>query len=99
MGKNNGIGTRRKGSAKRLSKGFYRFYFVEPPEGADADRLAERLMGIKDVEEVFVTDGDYGYVVKARSLEGKEPDDTDRHLIKCIGGNFCKAVSYYQYKK
>jgi DNA-binding Lrp family transcriptional regulator len=84
---------------KRLSKKFYKFYFVHPPKNADADRLAEQLIGIKNVEEVFVTDGDYGFVVKARFFEGKEPDDAQNFLLKKMGGNFGKVTSYYQYKK
>ncbi len=86
-------------SIRRLGKKFYKFYFVHPPMNADADRLAEQLIGIKNVEEVFVTDGDYGFVVKTRFSDGKEPDDAYNYISKKLGSNFGEVTSYYQYKK
>ena len=91
----NGNGT----NVRRLSKKFYKFYLVHPPKNADADHLAEQLIGIKNVEEVFVTDGDYGFVVKARFFDRKEPDDAYNYLSRKLGGNFGRVTSYYQYKK
>ncbi|MGD0729435.1 MAG: hypothetical protein ABR981_05145 [Candidatus Micrarchaeaceae archaeon] len=76
----------------------YRFYFVEPFENMDANNFARKLINIKDVEEVFVTEGDYGFVVKAKSSEDKQQDN----ICKCIsrlGGSFGKVTSHYQYKK
>ncbi len=91
----NGNGAR----IRRLSKRFYKFYFVQPPMNADADHLAEQLIDIKNVEEVFVTDGDYGFIVKTRFFEGKEPDDAYNYISKRLGSNFGKVTSYYQYRK
>ncbi len=88
-----GCGSRRIGNIP------YKFYFVEPQENADANRFAERLMGMKGVEEVFVTDGDYGFVVKARvSGEGKT-DNAHDYLSRRLGCSFGKATCHYQYKK
>ena len=36
----------------------HKFYFIEPKENVDAEKLAERLISLKPVEEVFLTDGD-----------------------------------------
>ncbi len=95
MSDNNG----RNAKIRRLSKTLYKFYFVRPPVNANADRLAEELINIKNVEEVFVTDGDYGFVVKARFSEGKEPDDAYTYISKKLGGSFGRVTSYYQYRK
>jgi hypothetical protein len=84
---------------RRLNKKFYKFYFVHPPKNADADHLAEQLIGIRNVEEVFVTDGDYGFVVKTRFFVGEEPDDVFNYISKKLGSNFGRATNYYQYKK
>lgn len=94
-GKNNGNGAQIRRSAKK----FYKFYFVHPPVNADTDRLAEQLIGMKNVEEVFVTDGDYGFIVKTRFFDGKEPDDAYNYISKRLGSNFGKVTSYYQYSK
>jgi len=67
MSNNNGNGRHVHGaSVKRLNKKFYKFYFLQPPENVNADHIAEQLIDIKNVEEVYVTDGDYGFVVKTR---------------------------------
>lgn len=84
---------------RRLNRKFYKFYFIHPPKNANADHLAEQLIEIKNVEEVFVTDGDYGFVVKARFFDGKEPDDAYNYLSRKLGSNFGRVTSYYQYKK
>ena len=84
---------------KKLSSRFYKFYLVRPPSNANADHLAEQLMGIKSVEEVFVTDGDYGFVVKARFFDGKEQEDIQEYITKRLGGNYGMVTSHYQYKK
>ena len=86
-------------NAMRIGNGAYKFYFVEPRENADANRFAERLMSVKEVEEVFVTDGDYGFVVKARAPDGKKMGGADGCLSKMLGSGFGKATSHYQYKK
>jgi DNA-binding Lrp family transcriptional regulator len=84
---------------RRVAKGHYKFYLVHPTLNADADHVAERLMGIKNVEEVFVTDGDYGFIVKARFPKGNRQDDAFNYLSKNLGSNLGSVTSYYQYKK
>jgi hypothetical protein len=74
------------------------FYLIEPKDNSNADILAERLMAIKDVEEVFVTDGDYGFVVRTKFGDSKS-DGAYSYLSKKFGGSFGKVTSYYQYKK
>lgn len=87
-----------KNSKIRLtSNRSYKFYFVEPQENANTSNIAEKLINIKEVEEVFVTDGDYGFIVKAKYSDGKE-DNAYKYLSR-LGGNFGKVTSYYQYKK
>ena len=91
----NGNGTQ----IRRLGRVSYKFYLVHPPANSNADMLAEQLMEIKNVEEVFVTDGDYGFIVKTRFSEGKGSDDAYNYISKRLGSNLGEVTSYYQYKK
>lgn len=86
------------GSAKRKGK-LHKFFFVEPQENANADELAEKLISLKSVEEVFVTDGDCGFVVKARFSKEGEPKDVMKFIKGHIGRSFGAVVSYYEYRK
>ena len=84
----------------RIKRGvLHKFYFIEPRENADADLLAEKLISLKPVEEVFLTDGDYGFIVKARFFKDEEPNDVTKYISSKMGGRFGKVVSYIQYKK
>lgn len=77
----------------------YKFYLVEPPENGNADNLAAKLINIRNVEQVLVTDGDYGFIVKTRFFENLKDDHAYNYLSKKLGGNFGKITSYYQYTK
>lgn len=83
---------------KCTSSGHYKFYFVHPHENADSCRIAEQLMGIKNVEEVLVTDGDYGFIVKTR-FQSDGRDEVYSYISKNIGSSVSEATSYYHYKK
>ncbi len=88
-----------KPHSKRKNSSLHRFYLISPRENADASSLAEKLLSLKPVQEVFLTDGDFGYIVKARFSKDNEPEDAVDHLAKRIDSKFGKVVSYYQYKK
>ena len=84
-------------SSKRQA--FYKFYFLRPKENADADLIAERLMDLSSVQEVFLTEGDFGYVVKARFFNGKEPKDVTNYISKAVDNKFGEVLSHMEYKK
>lgn len=85
---------------KRTRKSaFHRFYLITPKEDADAGHFAEELLSLKPVEEVFITDGDYGYLVKTRLSTDKEPKDVTRYIERHVDQRYGKLVSYYKYKK
>lgn len=87
-------------NVKTRKKGvLHRFYLVEPKLNANADELAEKLISLKPVEEVFLADGDYGFIVKVRFLDGKEPVDVVNYLREKIAVRFGTVDSYYQYRK
>ncbi len=83
----------------RKKTNIHKFYLLRPKENANIDVLADQLISLKNVREVFVTDGDYGFIVKTRFSEGKEPKNVTRYITKHIGQDYGKVVSYYRYKK
>lgn len=84
---------------KRSNSKSYKFYLLEPPANSDVNRLAKQLMTIKNVEEVFVTDGDYGFIVKTSFSERDKKDAAYDYISRRLGGNFGRVTSYYQYSK
>ncbi len=53
------------GNIKRISKN-YGLYLVKPKEKRDAHALAEKIALLSSVEEVILTEGEYGYLVKVK---------------------------------
>ena len=84
---------------KRDGKKFYKFYLVNPKDNADPDTVAEKLISFDDVEEVYITDGDYGFIVKTRFRDGKEPQDVYDYIHKKIDNKYGEITSYYKYRK
>ena len=81
----------------KSGKRFYRLYFIKPPINAEIEDLGDALIKMNEVEEVFLTDGDYGYVVKARFDEEKEPSDVERFLQKRLGNRYGKVTAFDKY--
>ncbi len=84
---------------KKRIGAMYGLYFVRPKENADAGGIAEKLMMFESVKEVLLTEGDCGFVVKARFTDGKEPLDVADYISKNISSRYGKAVSHYEYRK
>jgi hypothetical protein len=80
---------------KRVSRG-YHYFFVKPGRNSDAHKAAEKLMRIEDVEEVSITEGDYGFVVKAQEPHENGKDILDS-ITKAVGGNSARAVCHCKY--
>ena len=66
----------------------YRFFLVKPNPLQDPKRTMQRLMKLKHVEEVHMTEGEYGYIVKARADYPKN-DDT-KAQIRGLNSRFCE---------
>ena len=77
----------------------HRFFFIEPRSNANADELAENLIKLPTVQEIYLTDGDYGFLVKARFLNGKEPHDITRYIAGHVSTKFGRVTSYHQHNK
>ena len=81
----------------RSGKKFYRLYFLKPPISADMEDLGDALIGMKEVEEVYLTDGEYGYLVKTRFDEEKEPSNVERFIQRRLGNRYGKVTAFDKY--
>jgi hypothetical protein len=79
---------------KRTSNtsGGFDYFFIRPSRNGDAHTSARRLMSIKGIKEVSVTEGEYGFVVKAEIS-----DAIHKEIIGIVGGTLNKAVCHCQY--
>jgi hypothetical protein len=75
------------------------YFFVKPSVKGNVHKAAKKLIGIKGIREVSITEGDYGFVVKADFLYERDNDFLYREIIKVVGGTSKKALCYCQYNK
>ncbi len=88
-----------KESKRSKRSSLHRFYLISPKQNMNSDALANKLISLEHVEEVLLTDGDFGFIVKTRFSKGEEPSNLVRYIEKHIGQSYGKVVSYYQYRK
>ncbi len=62
----------KKGSGAKKVK-LHKLLFVDPKNTVSMDELADRLIALKLVQEIFLADHEKGYVVKVRFFPEKEP--------------------------
>ena len=86
---------------KKTTKGSasFDYFFVKPSRKGNVHKAAKKLIEIKGIREVSVTEGDYGFVVKADFLYERDNDFLYREIIKAVGGTSKKALCYCQYNK
>ena len=79
----------------RISGHHYDLFFIKPKHKANAHAYAEKLALIKGVAEVLVTEGECGFIVKARNTNTEKGEK-----IVILGRDSYKQItSYYQYLK
>ncbi len=75
----------------------HNFYFIKPIPNVDADSLSEKLLGIKGVEEVHVTEGGSGFLVRAKYSAGAK--DVGEQIAKSMNSRYNLSLSYYSFNK
>lgn len=90
------MGTRKNGvGVSRQDR--HVFYFVRPLPNQDAKSLPNRLMGLEGVEEVYVTEGKYGYIVRASV--GDRADSIANLMGADPRNGVETALSHYSFRK
>ena len=74
------------------------FFFIKPQKNTDINDLANRLIDIDDVEEVCVTEGSIGYMVKAK-FDEKTYENVEKSIASIAGPRYGKFVSAIELKK
>lgn len=75
------------------------FFFVRPGRNKDAYNTANRLAEIRKVKEVFLTEGDVGFVVKTDTVHKEDSYQLLKQISKVAGGSSSKAVCYCLFNK
>ncbi len=75
------------------------YFFVKPSVKGNVHKAARKLMDIKGIREVSITEGDYGFVVKADFLYDRDNNFLCREIVKAVGGTSKKALCYCHYNK
>ena len=69
----------------------FNMFFLKPKRSLDAFDIARRLSSKRGIKEVLVTEGSYGFVVKAN-------EDFDEDIFTRISDDFAKVTCHYQYR-
>jgi hypothetical protein len=83
---------------RRRNRG-YNLFFVKPGRNADVHKTAKKLIEIERIKEVIITEGAYGFVVKADVHYEESALDLKKEIAKVVGGSSRGAVCYCQYSK
>jgi hypothetical protein len=77
----------------------HKFYFIKPKPNTNSEELALKLIGLKHVDGVFLTEGEYGFIVKARvsGIDGKE--NVADYISENVGSSYGEVTSYFEYRK
>lgn len=82
--------------AKRVGA-MHKFFFLKPISNLNADELSSKLLGVEGIEEVYITEGDYGFLVKAR-VNSSDSEIGDK-IAESMRSKYGYAMSYYCFKK
>ena len=74
------------------------FFMLHPKVNGDAKAFIEHLMSMPSVLEVYLADGDFGYVVKAKCDGDKEPKELIRFIDR-TGASHGKAMTFYKFQR
>lgn len=75
------------------------FFFIKPQENSNAIETAQELLSIDNIEEVFIVDGDYGFIAKSNCRDNNASKAIGQFISENFNTNFHKLSSYYKIKK
>lgn len=79
-------------------KGLHSFFFIKPGKGTNINELTQKLINIDGVEELCVTEGTIGYMVKAR-FNDKDYERMKSEIANIAGKRYGVCVSALEMKK
>jgi len=84
---------------KRNGKTYHKFFLIKPKPGMDLNALANDLVSLPDVLEVYATEGTIGFMVKARFDGEREPEEVAHYIEKNVSKDYGTLVSYINFKR
>jgi len=90
---------RKKFVIKKNGKTFHKFFLIKPKQGMELEDLANGLVALPDVLEVYATEGTIGFMVKARFDGEREPEEVANYIKKNISKDYGTLVSYLNFKR
>jgi hypothetical protein len=85
---------------KRARRGvMHKFYFIKPRYNANAADFAERLIGLEHVDGVYLTEGNYGFIVRVRFSDEGVPKNVTDYISKNVSKKYGELTSYFEYRK
>ena len=90
------------GHKKLNVKGNYslcRFYLINPERNASVNSNVRKLLGVKEVDEVYVTEGPHGLIAKATPSSTIGSRRATTSIVKQFHGQVGVITSYARYRK
>ena len=81
------------------SKPLCRFYLINPERDASVNSTVKKLMGIGEVDEVYVTEGPHGFLVKASPSSAVSSRRITSSISRQFSGQVGVITSYARYRK
>ncbi|MCL4381185.1 MAG: hypothetical protein M1331_00875 [Candidatus Marsarchaeota archaeon] len=75
------------------------FFFIEPQDNMDARQTAQKLLSINNIAEVFITEGDYGFIAKTNTSDEAALAYIADSISSRVSKSFKRLSSYYKMKK
>jgi hypothetical protein len=75
------------------------YFFVRPGEGRNVHRTATKLVGLANVRSVEITEGEFGFVLKAGRIDGARATRLARSISRTAGGGISTAVCHCRYER
>ena len=73
------------------------YFLIKPKIGRNVKHVAKKLVGLKNVREVVVTEGEYGFIVRASVCPERKLMELKGRIAKAVGGYSRIAVCYSEY--
>ena len=81
------------------SRPLCRFYLINPERNASVNSTVRKLIGIDEVDEVYVTEGPHGFIVKASPSSAAGSRRMATSIARQFGGQAVVMTSYAHYRK
>ncbi len=75
----------------------HKFFFLKPIPNLNADELSSKLLSVAGIEEVYITEGDYGFLVKAKT--SSNDSELGNKIAESMHSKYGYAMSYYCLKR